>query len=474
MTKADKNAPKKTASSAIWGGRFAGGPSQLMTDINASISYDRAMYKQDIAGSVAHATMLAGQKIITEADLSAICEGLATIEKEISDGAFEFSDALEDIHMNIESRLASLIGAPARRLHTARSRNDQVATDIRLWLREAIEQLDSQLAALQEALIDQAEAHITTVMPGYTHLQTAQPVSFGFHLMAYVEMFGRDRGRFSDARKRLNESPLGAAALAGTPHPIDRHQTASLLGFARPMPNAMDAVSARDFAIEFLAAAAICATHLSRLAEEIVIWSTDRFGFISLSDAFTTGSSIMPQKRNPDAAELVRAKPGRIIGDLLALLTVLKGLPLAYGKDMQEDKEPVFDAESSLSLSLAAMTGMIADLTAHPEAMRAALEKGHPTATDLADYLVRVLNMPFRDAHHVTGKLVALADQQGCALDGLSLADMQAIEPRLEATIFEVLSIDSALQARDSFGGTAPAEVAAHIKAARAAFLKNT
>lgn len=474
MTKADKNAPKKTASSAIWGGRFAGGPSQLMTDINASISYDRAMYKQDIAGSVAHATMLAGQKIITEADLSAICEGLATIEQEISDGVFEFSDALEDIHMNIESRLASLIGDPARRLHTARSRNDQVATDIRLWLREAIEQLDSQLAALQEALIDQAEAHITTVMPGYTHLQTAQPVSFGFHLMAYVEMFGRDRGRFSDARKRLNESPLGAAALAGTPHPIDRHQTASLLGFARPMPNAMDAVSARDFAIEFLAAAAICATHLSRLAEEIVIWSTDRFGFISLSDAFTTGSSIMPQKRNPDAAELVRAKPGRIIGDLLALLTVLKGLPLAYGKDMQEDKEPVFDAESSLSLSLAAMTGMIADLTAHPEAMRAALEKGHPTATDLADYLVRVLNMPFRDAHHVTGKLVALADQQGCALDGLSLADMQAIEPRLEATIFEVLSIDSALQARDSFGGTAPAEVAAHIKAARAAFLKNT
>ena len=474
MTKSDKNAPKKTASSAIWGGRFAGGPSQLMTDINASISYDKAMYKQDIAGSVAHATMLAGQKIITEADLNAICEGLATIEKEISDGVFEFSDALEDIHMNIESRLASLIGDPARRLHTARSRNDQVATDIRLWLREAIEQLDSQLAALQEALIDQAEAHITTVMPGYTHLQTAQPVSFGFHLMAYVEMFGRDRGRFADARKRLNESPLGAAALAGTPHPIDRHQTASLLGFARPMPNAMDAVSARDFAIEFLAAAAICATHLSRLAEEIVIWSTDRFGFISLSDAFTTGSSIMPQKRNPDAAELVRAKPGRIIGDLLALLTVLKGLPLAYGKDMQEDKEPVFDAESSLSLSLAAMTGMIADLTAHPEAMRAALEKGHPTATDLADYLVRDLNMPFRDAHHVTGKLVALADKQGCALDGLSLADMQAVEPRLEATIFEVLSIDSALQARDSFGGTAPSEVAAHIKAARIAFLKNS
>ena len=311
-------------------------------------------------------------------------------------------------------------------------------------------------------------------MPGYTHLQTAQPVSFAFHLMAYVEMFGRDRARLSDGRKRMNESPLGAAALAGTPHPIDRHQTARLLGFDRPMANAMDAVSARDFAVEFMGAAAICATHLSRLAEEIVIWSTDRFGFISLSDAFTTGSSIMPQKRNPDAAELVRAKPGRIIGDLLALLTVLKGLPLAYGKDMQEDKEPVFDAEASLSLSLAAMTGMIADLTAHPDAMRAALEKGHPTATDLADYLVRELKMPFRDAHHVTGKLVALADQKGCALDGLSLADMQAVEPRLNASIFAVLSIDSALQARNSFGGTAPEQVAAHIKATRASLAKES
>jgi len=472
MTKPDKNAPKKTASSSIWGGRFAGGPSQLMTDINASISYDKAMYKQDIAGSVAHATMLAGQNIISSDDLDAICAGLATIEKEIDEGVFEFSDALEDIHMNIESRLAELTGDPARRLHTARSRNDQVATDIRLWLREAIDQLDNQLVGLQEALLSQAETHTRTVMPGYTHLQTAQPVSFAFHLMAYVEMFGRDRGRLADTRKRVNESPLGAAALAGTPHPIDRHQTAQLLGFSRPMANAMDAVSARDFAVEFMAAAAICATHLSRLAEEIVIWSTDRFGFISLSDAFTTGSSIMPQKRNPDAAELVRAKPGRIIGDLMALLTVLKGLPLAYGKDMQEDKEPVFDAEASLSLSLAAMTGMIADLQAKPEAMRAALEKGHPTATDLADYLVRVLDMPFRDAHHVTGKLVALADSQNCALDGLELADMQAVEPRLDKAIYEVLSIDSALQARNSFGGTAPLEVEAHIKAARAAFIK--
>jgi len=473
MTKANKNAPKKTTSSSIWGGRFAGGPSQLMTDINASISYDKAMYKQDIAGSIAHATMLASQNIISEADLTAICDGLAKIEQEITDGDFAFSDALEDIHMNIESRLGDLIGDPARRLHTARSRNDQVATDIRLWLRDAIDQLDGQLAALQDALMTQAQNHITTVMPGYTHLQTAQPVSFAFHLMAYVEMFGRDRTRLSDARKRMNEMPLGAAALAGTPHPIDRHQTARLLGFDRPMANAMDAVSARDFAVEFMAAAAICATHLSRLAEEIVIWSTDRFGFISLSDAFTTGSSIMPQKRNPDAAELVRAKPGRIIGDLLALLTVLKGLPLAYGKDMQEDKEPVFDAEASLSLSLAAMTGMIADLTAHPDAMRAALEKGHPTATDLADYLVRALNMPFRDAHHVTGKLVALADQEGCALDELSLADMQAVEPRLNTSIFEVLSIDSALQARNSFGGTAPEQVAAHIKATRARLAKD-
>jgi len=471
MTKSKGKAPQDTAASAIWGGRFAGGPSQLMKDINASISYDKTLYRQDIAGSLAHAQMLAEQKIISPDDLAAIQSGLQTIQTEIDTGQFAFSADLEDIHMNIEARLSALVGDAARRLHTARSRNDQVATDIRLWLREAIISLDAQLKGLQAALISQAEQHIDTVMPGFTHLQTAQPISFAFHLMAYVEMFGRDRTRFSDCRQRMNESPLGSAALAGTPHPIDRQRTASLLGFDRPMANAMDGVSARDFAAEFLSAAAICATHLSRLAEEIVIWSTDRFGFISLSDAFTTGSSIMPQKRNPDAAELVRAKPGRIIGDLVALLTVLKGLPLAYGKDMQEDKEPVFDAESALSVSLAAMSGMIADLSVNQTAMRAALEKGHPTATDLADYLVRELNMPFRDAHHVTGRLVALADKKGCALDALSLDEMQTAEPRLDNRVFAILSVDAALAARHSYGGTAPQRVRAHITAAKAQWL---
>ena len=470
MTKPDTNAPKKTTSSTIWGGRFAGGPSQLMTDINASISYDKAMYKQDIAGSLAHATMLAGQNIISSDDLNAISTGLAAIEKEIDEGVFEFSDALEDIHMNIESRLAELTGDPARRLHTARSRNDQVATDIRLWLREAIDQLDSQLAALQEALLTQAESHTKTVMPGYTHLQTAQPVSFAFHLMAYVEMFGRDRGRLADTRKRLNESPLGAAALAGTPHPIDRHQTAKLLGFSQPMANAMDAVSARDFAVEFMAAAAICATHLSRLAEEIVIWSTDRFGFISLSDAFTTGSSIMPQKRNPDAAELVRAKPGRIIGALTGLLIVLKGLPLAYGKDMQEDKEGVFDAADALGIALAATTGMIRDMTPQPDAMLAALKTGFPTATDLADYMVRELGMPFREAHHASGAIVAEAAAKGLDLEEVSLETLQAIEPQIKPDIISLLSVANAAAARTSFGGTAPDEVRARIADARQRF----
>ena len=454
-----KDTDKGTAASSIWGGRFSGGPSQLMQDINASISYDQKLFKEDIAGSRAHATMLASTGIITDADLDAILRGLDQVEQEIISGEMQFSEALEDIHMNVETRLSELVGDPARRLHTARSRNDQVATDIRLWLRARLEELDGMITALQQALYDQAAQHTHTVMPGYTHLQTAQPISFGFHLMAYIEMLGRDRGRFADCRTRLNESPLGAAALAGTSFPIDRHQTAKQLGFDRPMANAMDAVSSRDFAIEFLAAAAICATHLSRLAEEIVIWSTDRFQFIQLSDAFTTGSSIMPQKRNPDAAELVRAKPGRIMGDLVSLLTVLKGLPLAYGKDMQEDKEPVFDAEQSLSVALAAMTGMVADMTANPEAMRAALAKGHPTATDLADYLVRELKMPFRDAHHVSGSIVALADDKGCALESLSLEDMQAIAPDLTADILPVLSIDHALAARASYGGTAPDEL---------------
>ena len=464
--------PSQNSASSIWGGRFAGGPSQLMLDINASISYDKALFRQDIAGSRAHATMLQAAGILTADDLAAITTGLAQIETEIADGIFTFSEALEDIHMNVEARLAELIGDPARRLHTARSRNDQVATDIRLWLRDAIDGLDDQLRALQSALLTQADAHAETVMPGYTHLQTAQPITFGFHLMAYVQMMGRDRSRLADCRKRMNESPLGAAALAGTSHPIDRHQTATLLGFDRPMENAMDAVSARDFAVEFMASAAICATHLSRLAEEIVIWSTDRFTFISLSDAFTTGSSIMPQKRNPDAAELIRAKPGRIIGDLVSLLTVLKGLPLAYGKDMQEDKEPVFDAEASLAVCLAAMTGMIDDMSVNQQAMRAALASGHPAATDLADYLVSALKMPFRDAHHITGRIVSLADTHHCALDELPLSAMQEIEPRLDEAVQTVLSIDHCVAARNSFGGTAPDEVRARIAAARKAFLE--
>ena len=456
--------------SSIWGGRFSSGPSELMQAINASIDFDKRMYRQDIAGSKAHATMLAACGIISDSDRDAIHDGLMQIADEIASGSFAFSAALEDIHMNIESRLADIIGEPARRLHTARSRNDQVATDFRLWVREAIDSVDVALAALQHALVERASEYAETLMPGYTHLQTAQPVTFGFHLMAYVEMFGRDRGRFADARKRLNESPLGAAALAGTSFPTDRQITASLLGFDRPAANAMDAVSDRDFAVEFLAAAAICAVHMSRFAEEIVIWCADGFGFVSLSDAFTTGSSIMPQKRNPDAAELVRAKPGRIIGSLNALLIVLKGLPLAYGKDMQEDKEGVFDAADALAIALAATTGMVSDMTANPAAMRAALTRGFHTATDLADYLVRDLGMPFREAHHVSGAIVAMAAEKSCDLDGLSLAEMQSVEPRITAAVLEVLSCEAAVAMRTSFGGTAPDEVRARIAEARTRF----
>ena len=458
---------KYVSKSAIWGGRFAGGPSQLMQDINASISYDQKLYRQDIAGSKAHASMLAAKGILTKDDEVAIHQGLSTIEAEIANGEFTFQESLEDIHMNVETRLSELVGDAARRLHTARSRNDQVATDLRLWLRDRIDDIDTALGHLQDALLTQAQNHAATLMPGFTHLQTAQPVTFGFHLMAYVEMIGRDRGRMRDCRARVNESPLGAAALAGTSFPIDRHMTASLLGFDRPMENAMDAVSSRDFAIEFLSAAAISATHLSRLAEEIVIWSTDRFGFISLSDAFTTGSSIMPQKRNPDAAELVRAKPGRIMGSLITLLTILKGLPLAYGKDMQEDKEPVFDAEANLMLAITAMTGMIADMTAKPEAMAAALRAGHPCATDLADFMVRELAMPFRDAHHASGSIVALADEKGCTLEELSFEEMAEVEPRLTKDVMGFLSVAGAAAARTSFGGTAPDEVRRQITAAR-------
>ena len=463
----------ETGKSAIWGGRFAGGPSQLMQDINASISYDQKLYRQDIAGSKAHASMLKAAGILSKEDEAAIHKGLSTIEAEIAAGEFTFQESLEDIHMNIETRLSELIGDAARRLHTARSRNDQVATDLRLWLRDRIDEIDTALGHLQDALLTQASAHAETLMPGFTHLQTAQPVTFGFHLMAYVEMIGRDRGRMRDCRTRVNESPLGAAALAGTSFPIDRHMTATTLGFDRPMENAMDAVSSRDFAVEFLAAAAICATHLSRLAEEIVIWSTDRFAFISLSDAFTTGSSIMPQKRNPDAAELVRAKPGRIMGGLITLLTVLKGLPLAYGKDMQEDKEPVFDAEANLMLAVTAMTGMIADMTAKPDAMAEALKAGHPTATDLADFMVRECAMPFRDAHHASGSIVALADEKGCTLEDLTFEEMAAVEPRLTKDVMGFLSVSGAAAARTSYGGTAPDEVRRQIASARATYNLN-
>ena len=475
MTKKQKSLTAVTAQdnatkSSIWGGRFSSGPSQLMQDINASIGYDQRLYQQDIAGSRAHAAMLAHCGIISAEDLKAINQGLEQIGEEIQAGAFTFSPELEDIHMNIETRLAEIVGEPAQRLHAARSRNDQVATDFKMWVRMLLETLDGALADLQAALLAKAEAHSETLMPGYTHLQTAQPVTFGFHLMAYVEMIGRDRSRFADAHRRLNESPLGAAALAGTSFPIDRHMTAEMLGFDRPAANAMDAVSDRDFALDFLAGAAICSVHLSRLAEEIVIWSSDGFGFVKLSDAYTTGSSIMPQKRNPDAAELVRAKPGRIIGALSGLLIVLKGLPLAYGKDMQEDKEGVFDAADALGIAIAAMAGMVSDMQPNPDAMRQALTNGFPTATDLADYLVRELGIPFREAHHISGSIVALAAQRGVELDAVPLADMQAIEPLITAEVIGILKVENAVAARRSFGGTAPAEVSARIADAKKRF----
>ncbi|MEX2010013.1 MAG: argininosuccinate lyase, partial [Dongiaceae bacterium] len=412
----------------MWGGRFAAGPAAAMEQINASIGFDRRLYAQDIAGSQAHCAMLARQGVITQQDGDAIAAGLERIRAEIEAGDFVFETALEDIHSNIEARLKDIVGEAAGRLHTARSRNDQVATDFRLWVREAIDGLNGQIGGLIGALLDQAERHAATVMPGFTHLQPAQPVTFGHHLMAYVEMFGRDRGRLADCRRRMNECPLGAAALAGTSFPIDRDMTARALGFDRPAANSLDAVSDRDFAIEFLAAGALIAVHLSRLAEEIVLWVSDGFRFVALSDAFTTGSSIMPQKRNPDAAELVRAKAGRIIGALTALLVVMKGLPLAYGKDMQEDKEPVFDAADSLALCLAAMTGMVRDMTVHADTMRRAAAAGFAMATDLADWLVRVLGLPFRDAHHVTAPQFRAADARGCRLAELPLAHMQRVE----------------------------------------------
>jgi len=452
-------------SNKMWGGRFASGPDAIMEEINASIDFDRHLYRQDIAASKAHAEMLAKQGIITADDAKSIAHGLDTILSEIEQGQFSFQRALEDIHMNVESRLTELAGAPAGRLHTARSRNDQVATDFKLWVRDTIDTLDASLAGLQKALAEKALAHAGTVMPGFTHLQTAQPVTFGHHLLAYVEMAARDRGRFADARKRLNECPLGSGALAGTSFPLDRDMTAKALGFTRPTANSLDAVSDRDFVMETLAAAAIAAVHLSRLAEEIVIWTSPLTGLVKLSDKFTTGSSMMPQKRNPDAAELVRAKTGRIIGALNGMLIVMKGLPLAYAKDMQEDKEGAMDALSALSLAIAAMTGMIADMEPDAARMRQAAGEGYSTATDLADWLVRALKLPFREAHHVTGRIVAKAVADGVALDALPLAAMQAIEPKITADVFSVLSVDRSVESRVSYGGTAPANVRAQAQA---------
>ncbi len=446
-------------SNRMWGGRFAEGPDAIMEEINASIDYDRKLYRQDIEGSKAHVRMLAAREIVAAEDAEKIAHGLDTIRSEIEAGDFAFSRALEDIHMNVESRLAELIGPAAGRLHTARSRNDQVATDFRIWVRDTLDTLDAQFTDLMQALAERAEQHAGDVMPGFTHLQSAQPVTFGHHLMAYVEMFARDRSRMRDARKRMNECPLGSAALAGTSFPIDREMTAAALGFDRPTANSLDAVSDRDFIIEALGAASIAAMHLSRLAEEIVIWCSAQFGFVTLSDKFSTGSSIMPQKKNPDAAELVRAKTGRIYGSLTALLVMMKGLPLAYSKDMQEDKEPAFDGLPSLSLALAAMTGMVRDLTPNTRAMKAAAGSGYSTATDLADWLVRVLGMPFREAHHVTGRAVAVAVEKGVVLHKLPLADLQAIEPRITDDIFSVLSVDKSVRSRTSYGGTAPANV---------------
>jgi argininosuccinate lyase len=455
---------EKKTSNQMWGGRFASGPTAIMEAINASIAFDRKLYAQDILGSLAHAEMLAESGIISREDQREIARGLNTILSEIEAGKFEFSTKLEDIHMNVEARLAELIGPAAGRLHTARSRNDQVAVDFRLWVKRELDRVAEALKGLIVVFLDRAEEHAATVMPGFTHLQTAQPVTFGHHCMAYVEMFARDLSRVRDAIGRMDESPLGAAAMAGTGFPIDRHRTAAALGFREPTRNSIDSVSDRDFALEFLAVAAIAATHLSRLAEEIVIWSTPQFGFIRLSDSFSTGSSIMPQKKNPDAAELVRAKTGRITGHLTALLTVMKGLPLAYSKDMQEDKEAVFDAAETLDLMIAAMTGMVGDLAVNEAAMRNAAGAGYSTATDLADWLVREAGLPFREAHHVTGRAVALAEEKKLPLEKLSLDELKGISPAITADVYSVLSVENSVKSRTSFGGTAPQEVRRQVR----------
>jgi len=448
------------SSNIQWGGRFAEGPSAIMRAINASIGFDRKMWHQDIAGSLAHAAMLRHVGIISAEDEAEIRAGLATIGERIAAEDFAWSEDLEDIHMNVEARLTEAIGDAGKRLHTGRSRNDQVALDVRLWVRDAIDGLTAQIEDVMRAFVERAIEHAATVMPGFTHLQPAQPVTFGHHMLAYVEMLSRDVGRFNDCRKRLNECPLGAAALAGTSFPIDRHMTAAALGFDGPTRNSLDSVASRDFAAEFVFACAMCATHLSRFAEEVVIWTNPYFGFVRLSDAFTTGSSIMPQKRNPDAAELVRGKTGRINGALVGLLTVMKGLALTYFKDMQEDKEGVFDAAEALTLNLAAVAGMVRDMKPDVARLERAAGAGFSTATDLADWLVRVLKMPFRDAHHITGRLVALAEQKGVDLSGLALADMQFVEPRITQDVFDVLTVQASVRSRTSYGGTAPANVA--------------
>ena len=454
---------RSTEANAMWGGRFGAGPDAIMEAINASIGFDRRLAPQDIRGSRAHAAMLAATGIITADDAAAIDTGLQQILAEIEAGSFAFSTALEDIHMNVEARLTDLIGPAAGRLHTARSRNDQVAVDFRLWVRDQCDTAIDGIDALMRAFVMQAESGADWVMPGFTHLQTAQPVTWGHHMLAYVEMLARDRGRFVDARRRMNECPLGAAALAGTSFPIDRHATATALGFDGPTANSLDSVSDRDFALEFLSAASICALHLSRFAEELVIWSSAQFRFVRLSDGFSTGSSIMPQKRNPDAAELLRAKIGRILGASIALFTVMKGLPLTYSKDMQEDKEQVFDAADTLILCLAAMTGMVRDMTANRAALEAAASSGFSTATDLADWLVRALNLPFREAHHVTGALVKLAEGKGCDLPDLALSDMQDVHPQITPAVFDVLGVHNSVASRTSHGGTAPDNVRARI-----------
>ena len=454
----------KKTSNTMWGGRFAAGPDAIMEAINASIGFDQRMASQDIKGSRAHAAMLAETGIITDSDAEAIREGLLTVLSEIEGGTFQFSTALEDIHMNVESRLKEIIGEPAGRLHTGRSRNDQVATDFKLWVRDQFDAAEAGLIALIQALLGQAAAGADWVMPGFTHLQTAQPVTWGHHMMAYVEMFGRDLSRVRDARKRMNESPLGAAALAGTSFPIDRHMTAEALGFDRPSANSLDAVSDRDFALDFLSVASITAMHLSRFAEELVIWSSAQFRFVTLSDRFSTGSSIMPQKKNPDAAELIRAKVGRIYGANTGLMMVMKGLPLAYSKDMQEDKEQVFDAADSWMLAMAAMEGMVKDMTANCDSLKAAAGSGFSTATDLADWLVRVLGMPFRDAHHVTGTLVALAESKDCDLPDLTLEDMKSAHEHITAEVFDVLGVQNSVDSRMSYGGTAPAQVRIQVQ----------